>query len=653
MIRGFWHAAGRVHQGGRPSPSRKARRRGRAPQSELCRPRCRCPDRLVRSSPPAESGETIVWHSLWRRRGRRSSPRLPSSSPARSSSPVNSAHDAKELTRVLRDHRVRGLITGTRLAAKAASAISSTPAVEVIVLAGAGNVRTAPGCFGFEDAIVGLSHHALAHDGTDLDDAIVLRSAQAVGGTAEATVGHRAAVAATEAIAQSFVDDGSEGVTSAAPLSAEHGLYQMFAAMKLGATFVLERTLVISAADGGGARSSIRRHSQPPPCTATTIATDSDSGPKGRDPPCRAWVRRSFAQNSRPSTTPAAIASPSRSFPASARSSPSITCARRATTPSSRTARSKSPRASSTNVIGRPVARWPRPRHASTRRRRRLQEADFARRFVVLTFDDGYRDYRRLRMADPQAAWRPGDAFRAVELRRRAWRPLVGRTRAGDRGSVRRSRSFSTATARRFDTATAARKAEAFAEHLLVAPRPARRGRAPSRLPRTRARRRDRRRRDLRRIVHGLARARRDSPAIRSSPSAPTPTPTSCSAKWSDGRAPARKWRRGQAHRGSGSASDPAHFSFPVGDPTAAGPREFAIAAELGFRTAVTTRPGVLFPDHREHLDRAAAHLGQRRFPADALSRRAALRRADGPDEPLPPRRRRLSSIAALRSCGR
>jgi peptidoglycan/xylan/chitin deacetylase (PgdA/CDA1 family) len=46
----------------------------------------------------------------------------------------------------------------------------------------------------------------------------------------------------------------------------------------------------------------------------------------------------------------------------------------------------------------------------------------------------------------------------------------------------------------------------------------------------------------------------------------------------------------------------PGHLSYPVGDPTSAGPREFRIAAELGFKTAVTTRPGVLFPDHRHHL---------------------------------------------------
>jgi peptidoglycan/xylan/chitin deacetylase (PgdA/CDA1 family) len=44
------------------------------------------------------------------------------------------------------------------------------------------------------------------------------------------------------------------------------------------------------------------------------------------------------------------------------------------------------------------------------------------------------------------------------------------------------------------------------------------------------------------------------------------------------------------------------HFAFPVGDPTSAGPREFRIAAELGFKTAVTTRPGVIFRKHREHL---------------------------------------------------
>ena len=38
------------------------------------------------------------------------------------------------------------------------------------------------------------------------------------------------------------------------------------------------------------------------------------------------------------------------------------------------------------------------------------------------------------------------------------------------------------------------------------------------------------------------------------------------------------------------------HFAYPVGDPTSAGAREFALAREAGFATAVTTRPGHLFP---------------------------------------------------------
>ena len=46
----------------------------------------------------------------------------------------------------------------------------------------------------------------------------------------------------------------------------------------------------------------------------------------------------------------------------------------------------------------------------------------------------------------------------------------------------------------------------------------------------------------------------------------------------------------------------PMHLAYPYGDRDMVGPREFRIAAELGYKTAVTTRPGVLFPTHAEHL---------------------------------------------------
>ncbi len=44
------------------------------------------------------------------------------------------------------------------------------------------------------------------------------------------------------------------------------------------------------------------------------------------------------------------------------------------------------------------------------------------------------------------------------------------------------------------------------------------------------------------------------------------------------------------------------HFCYPVGDATSAGSREFELSRELGFASAVTTRPGVLFSEHRDHM---------------------------------------------------
>jgi len=44
----------------------------------------------------------------------------------------------------------------------------------------------------------------------------------------------------------------------------------------------------------------------------------------------------------------------------------------------------------------------------------------------------------------------------------------------------------------------------------------------------------------------------------------------------------------------------PAHLSYPYGDRVASAAREFELAAELGFKTAVTARPGVLFAAHSQ-----------------------------------------------------
>src|SRR5262249_33293238 len=60
--------------------------------------------------------------------------------------------------------------------------------------------------------------------------------------------------------------------------------------------------------------------------------------------------------------------------------------------------------------------------------------------------------------------------------------------------------------------------------------------------------------------------------------------------------------RMGQAVIEAAVGVRPEHLAYPFGDRNAAGTREFRIAAELGFKTAVTARPGMLFPEHRDHL---------------------------------------------------
>lgn len=46
----------------------------------------------------------------------------------------------------------------------------------------------------------------------------------------------------------------------------------------------------------------------------------------------------------------------------------------------------------------------------------------------------------------------------------------------------------------------------------------------------------------------------------------------------------------------------PAHISYPIGGPASAGQREFDLARELGFVSGVTTRPGGLYAHHAETL---------------------------------------------------
>lgn len=69
-----------------------------------------------------------------------------------------------------------------------------------------------------------------------------------------------------------------------------------------------------------------------------------------------------------------------------------------------------------------------------------------------------------------------------------------------------------------------------------------------------------------------------------------------------DAATAAREIIEGRARIAAELGREIRHLSYPVGDPSSAGPREFALAQAQGFATAVTTRPGHLFAEHAGHL---------------------------------------------------
>ncbi len=48
--------------------------------------------------------------------------------------------------------------------------------------------------------------------------------------------------------------------------------------------------------------------------------------------------------------------------------------------------------------------------------------------------------------------------------------------------------------------------------------------------------------------------------------------------------------------------SRPRFLAYPYGDPGSAGPRDFDLARQAGYRAAVTTRKGLIFSGHKDHL---------------------------------------------------
>ncbi len=230
---------------------------------------------------------------------------------------------------------------------------------------------------------------------------------------------------------------------------------------------------------------------------------------------------------------------------------------------------------------------------------RRLVQRDFKRRFVCITFDDGYRDllqwaYPILKKNKvPFAVYIPTSfPDRIGEI----WWVALERVIA----SNNRIGLYIDGTDRRFDCATTDDKRNIYEQlYWWLRSRPSEeelRGPVRDLCARYGV--------DLKALCDELCMTWEDIVELSRDPlvTIGAHTVNHYILKKTDDRTARAEMEMSRAVIESAIGKRPDHFAYPVGDASAAGAREFAIAAELGFKTAVTTQPGVLFREHRHQL---------------------------------------------------
>lgn len=229
----------------------------------------------------------------------------------------------------------------------------------------------------------------------------------------------------------------------------------------------------------------------------------------------------------------------------------------------------------------------------------RLSERNFARRFACLTFDDGYRDNRDFALPVMREFDAPLTVYATSDFAEgngRLW--WIALEMAISRASSIEAPVGGTMT--RFDTSTSPAKQAVFDrlhDWLRALPGEHDMAREISALC----------------VRHGIdensiarelcmswdeLKAFADDPLV----TIGAHTITHCNlAKQSEATA-AFEIATGRARIEAALERPVLHLAYPYGDRIAAGPREFMLARAAGFKTAVTTRPGMVFPESADHL---------------------------------------------------
>jgi peptidoglycan/xylan/chitin deacetylase (PgdA/CDA1 family) len=229
----------------------------------------------------------------------------------------------------------------------------------------------------------------------------------------------------------------------------------------------------------------------------------------------------------------------------------------------------------------------------------RMSEHDFARRFACFTFDDGYRDNRDHALPVMRAHGAPFTVYAVSEFAggtgRLWWLALERVIARADAIEIMRD-----GAAIRIDARDAAAKQQAFDQvhgWLRTLPNDA----------------------DVQREVSALcARHGVDDSAIarelcmswdelRTFAADPlvtigAHTVSHCNLARENEAGAQREMGENRSRIESELQKPALHFAYPYGDKAAAAAREFALARGLGFKTAVTTRPGMIFPGNADHM---------------------------------------------------
>lgn len=163
--------------------------------------------------------------------------------------PVDPASAAERLTFVLDHVRAAGLVTEARLASVAAAAMAGAPTVRLVVLVGGDRASASQSCMSYEDVVKRMAPlpapvpraRADSHD----------PGALLCHGSTPVAVTH-GEIAAAVVAASERLESRDKSVLRSQPIWSALGLYRMLAAVRVGATLLLEKTpgVAIPAAAG-------------------------------------------------------------------------------------------------------------------------------------------------------------------------------------------------------------------------------------------------------------------------------------------------------------------------------------------------------------------------------------------------------------------